>query len=116
LVGQSDAVVAVVDTAVIGAAGLRYSSLLGGADVDFFTTLLVEDSGVITLAGASGGGFPGTPGAFDPVGSPRDVLVARIDPSGRGTADLHYVSYLGGPGGVEDWGLGLAWSHDGIVA
>src|SRR5690606_8348477 len=26
------------------------------------------------------------------------------------------VSYLGGPGGVEDWGLGLAWSHDGIVA
>ncbi len=114
--GTTDGVVAVLRTAGMGPADLRYSTLVGGPAGDWLFTLLVEDSGVITAAGLSMGGFSGTPGALQPSHQPpADTWLARIDPRGNGNADVHYVSFLGGAGGSEEWAIGLAQNGDGLM-
>jgi hypothetical protein len=116
LSGQTDGVVAALRTEGRGASDLRYSTLVGGPSGDWLFTLLVEDSGVITAAGTSEGGFPGTPGSLQPISSPpRDNLLVRVDPRNGGNADLHYVSFFGGLGGVEEFAIGLARHGDGLV-
>jgi hypothetical protein len=114
--GQTDGVVAVLRTEGRGVPDLRYSTLVGGPSGDWLLTLLVEDSGVITAAGASEGGFPGTPGSLQPIASPpRDSLLVRVDPRNNVSADLHYLSFFGGLGGVEEYAIGLARHGDGLV-
>lgn len=115
LAGNNDGVLAVVDPGRSGAASLRYATLLGGAGVDYFTTLLVEDAGVITAAGTSGGGITATWGAFRSQPSPLDAVLLRLDPRRQGAADLHYLTYLGGPDGASETAVAIARNGDGLV-
>ena len=115
LSGLNDGVITVLDTGVQGTAALRYSTLLGGTGTDYLATLLIEDSGVITAAGASGGGFVGTPGAWRPNPSGPDAVLLRLDPRGQGAGDLHYLSFLGGAGGGSEVAVALARHGDGLV-
>jgi len=67
------------------------SSSVGG-----FTYPRVDASGVVTIIGAAGSMFPGTPGAYDEVYGPgQQFQIARLDPYGR--RFLH-LTHVGGTG------------------
>lgn len=117
LAGATDGVLAVLRTAGQRSADLNYSTLLGGPSRDWLFALQVEDTGVLTAAGLSEGGFTGTIGAMQPLPQPpRDAWIVRLDPRGGGAADLHYATFLGGPGGSEEWAYSLALHGDGLLA
>jgi hypothetical protein len=82
-----------------------YSTLLGGSDDDEGKDVCVDHLGAVYLTGVTvSADFPVTAGAFSAVHSGlRDVVVAKLDPSGGG---LEYATFLGGSG--SDWGKSLA--------
>ncbi len=104
--GGMDCVVSVLDPTAAGAASLRYSTFLGGPDDDGSMAITAESSGVLLVSLIAKPGLPTTAGASIPVhpggGDPAGA-VARLDPAGGGTADLHYASYLDdGPTFITD--------------
>jgi Abnormal spindle-like microcephaly-assoc'd, ASPM-SPD-2-Hydin/Beta-propeller repeat len=119
-----------LDPAQTGAAGLVYSSYLGGTSGDIGEGIAVDAKGNayvtgLTLSPPGSGGavtnladFPVTAGAFQSVlNSPNgNAFLARIDTTQAGTASLIYSTYLGGsdvniataPAGFGDTGFGVA--------
>jgi hypothetical protein len=81
---------------------LRYSTFFGGnGGEDSIRCLTVDASGLVTVCGhTSGGSFPTTPGAYQRQFPPQSSggMVARFELAGNGSRDLHYSSYVGGPG------------------
>jgi Beta-propeller repeat/Thrombospondin type 3 repeat len=79
---------------------LVYSTFLGGAEDDGpnGAHIAVDGTGAAYVTGdTTGGGFPTTPGAFDPVGwIGQDGFVTKLDASGSA---LVYSTYLGGTSG-----------------
>jgi len=87
-----------IDPLKAGAAGLMYSTLLGGANGDFGEAIAIDKNGRAWIAGrtASAGDFPrvlATQGTF---GGNYDAFVALIDPALSGAASLRFSSFLGG--------------------
>jgi hypothetical protein len=105
--GGQDAFVVRLDTTRPGAAGLEYSTLLGGSSNDRgFEIEISRDDATITGIVASPD-FPVTANAYDQsFNGLLDVLVARLDTGKAGAAGLEYSTYLGGSG--QDGGRGLA--------
>ncbi len=100
--------------AVLNAAGdaLEYATYIGGQGAnDSGRAIAVDSTGMIYVAGstdsdntggAPGKQFPTTAGAYDTTwGGNFDAYVVKLDPSGNGTSDLLYATYLGGTTGNE---------------
>ena len=79
-------------------ANLLASTFLGGADHDEATSISIDASGNIFVAGYTGSSdFPVTPGAYDKTynGDPRDVFVSKLDSN---LQNLHASTFIGGAG------------------
>jgi hypothetical protein len=99
--GGIDGFVARLDTGA-GAAGLEYSSFLGGGGPDSGRGIVVKGNDAF-IAGPTGSpNFPTTANAFDDSfnGGGLDAFVTRLDLN-QGAAGLEYSTYLGGAG-TED--------------
>lgn len=88
----------VIDPSVSGAAGLVYSTFIGGSGNDVAVGVAVDGAGVAYVAGYTlSEDFPTTDGAFQVVVSAlTNAFVSVIDPSVDGAGGLVYSSYLGG--------------------
>ena len=96
--GSSDAVLALLDPSLSGAAQLVYSTFLGGSGSESVNAIQVDASGAVYLVGnTSSADFPATAGAFQTTyGGGWDMYVAKLNPLGGGASDLVYATYLGG--------------------
>jgi hypothetical protein len=83
---------------------LFYGSYAGGLGIDFVLASSVDDHGIVTVAGATTGGFPVTPGAFSTTyfGGQFDAFVARVElqpigvvPFGESTPNCHEPFQIG---------------------
>ncbi len=95
----------------MAAAGFPYSTHIGGGNDDWASSLAVGPQGDIFLTGYTfSSNFPGA-GAVSPKGA--DVLVMRLDPTGK---QIRYSVLIGGAG--DDRGLSIAvnGSNEVVVA
>jgi hypothetical protein len=88
---------------------LVYSTYLGGLGFEGATGLALEPDGTVTVSGGTQSkNFP-TRHAFQVARhGPGDAFVSRLDPTG---SELIYSSYLGGRGGVIDFGDAITVGH-----
>jgi hypothetical protein len=101
--GQSDAFVAKLDPR---GSDLRWSTFLGGGQVDNAWSLALDEEGNILISGSTRSeDFPVTPGAFDTTLSRGnyDAFVVKLNDSG---SELIFGTYCGGSG----------WEHGQDVA
>ncbi len=91
---------------------IGFSTLLGGADDEFTSGLVVDGTGAATLTGAtfSAGSpppaFPTSADAYEGVhNGGRDVFVARFSPDG---SDLQYSTFVGGSGNEQGEAIAAA--------
>ncbi len=90
-----------------GAAGLRYSSYLGGSVFDSAAAVAVDGSGRIYITGQTkSADFPVQAALQPALGGGADAFVVQLDPSLSGAAGLTFGSFLGGF--QDDEGLGIA--------
>jgi Beta-propeller repeat len=90
--------------------GLLYSSCFGAEATEAISfygvggyAIAVDASGTAYITGTSGGGFPATPNAFQPVTTGgRIPIVAAINPALQGNAQLVYSTYLGNSNWNDD--------------
>ena len=99
------------------AAGLIYSSYLGGGSSDGAYAIAVDADGAAYVTGQTfSTDLPITPGVADPTTSSNEAFVAKITPDG---ADLVYLTYLGGSdaqgGSGVDYGTGIAVNAEGAA-
>ncbi len=96
--------------------GLVYSTLLGGAAVDFGVRIALARDGsnsAFVLGETSSTNFPTTPGAFDTTGNGSfDVFVTKLNPAGSA---LQYSTLLGGTNMDVAGGLAIDASGDAFV-
>ena len=113
--GVNDAYLVKLDPAVAGAAGLLYSSYLGGNDDDQGYGLAVDGSDVAYVTGfARSPNLPVAGGPFQPWNAGTwDVFVMKLNPALSGAASLLYSTYLGGLS--TDAGYGLALDASGSI-
>jgi hypothetical protein len=110
----SVAFVSLIDTTLSGSASLKYSSFLGGSQTNTATGIAADSSGNAYVVGsAHGADFPTTPFAVQispESGSSGSGFVTKMNPRGKGAADLVYSTYFGGAGsnGVFDEINGVA--------
>jgi len=106
--GARDGVLVRMDPQGNGASDLVYATFFGGYHYDHFMDLFVDESGIVTVVGATQSpDFPTTAGAFmTTIGGIRDAVLARFDPQGGGASDLLYASFLGAT--RAEWGLSVA--------
>jgi len=90
---------------------LVYSTYLGGSGADLGRAIAVDATGAAYIAGITeSSDFPVTPGAFQTAfrggagSNPRDVFVAKINAAGT---HFDYVTYLGGSGNDEAFGVAV---------
>jgi hypothetical protein len=98
--GQSDAFITKLDTNAAGAAGLLYSTYLGGSGNDIGYGLTTDGAGNVYVAGYTPStNFPTTPGAYQTsyAGS-GDVFLTKLNTNAAGAASLAYSTYIGGSG------------------
>jgi hypothetical protein len=110
--GLLDVLVARLDTGTRGAAGLEYSTFLGGSGQDGGRGLAVRDRDVYLTGPVGSADFPVTSSAFDSDfnGGATDAFVTRLDTRKSGGAGLEYSSYFGSSG--DDEGFSLAVKED----
>lgn len=92
-----------------GGGPLIFSTLLGGAGDDVGTGIAVDPAGSVYITGTTTGGFPTTPGAFQPSppvqpSIPAALFVAKLNP--QGSKFDYSTCLLSGPAGAQ--GLGTA--------
>ncbi len=93
------------------AAGLIYSSYLGGDSSDGVYAIAVGADGAAYVTGQTfSTDLPITPGVADPDTSGNEAFVAKIAPDG---ASLVYLTYLGGAS--VDYGTGIAVNAEGAA-
>jgi hypothetical protein len=113
LAGANDVFVTRLDTQRAGAAGLEYSTYLGGSADDFGRGIAIEGADAFVTGDTFSPNFPVTPNAFQPTkaGPPagpiaNDAFVTRLDTGRTGRAGLEYSTFLGGF--LPDIGRGIA--------
>jgi hypothetical protein len=106
--GSSDSFVAEIDPAVSGAAGLVYSTYLGGSGADVGEGIAADGDGhPIAVGTTSSTNFPVTRHAFQTsLRGSRDAFMAELSTAASGKRSLLYSSYLGGS--ASDRGLAVA--------
>jgi uncharacterized repeat protein (TIGR01451 family) len=92
-----DAYLAVIDTTQAGAAGLVYSTYMGGTGTDYGLGIAYIGNRQVYVVGEADPGFP-TANALDATynGGNSDGFVARIDTSQAGAASLVWSTFIGG--------------------
>jgi len=122
--GAGDAFFSKINTnsAVSGAAGLLYSTLLGGAGLDQGNSIAVDASGNAYVAGVSNSLNLGTAGAYQtnctaPSGNTceGDAFVAKFNPSATGAASELYFTYVGGSLADSATGVAVDASGDAYI-
>jgi hypothetical protein len=94
--GRTDAFLASVTS---DGSTLRYSTYLGGQDVDWASGIAVDNTGAAYVVGlTSSTDFPTVNAWRTAKAGSHDAFVARMNPAGTG---LEYSTYVGGAG--EDW-------------
>ncbi|MGD0153778.1 MAG: SBBP repeat-containing protein [Thermacetogeniaceae bacterium] len=101
LKGHGNAFVSVINTTAYDAAGLVYSTYLGGSRYDKGQGIALDNTGNSYVTGyACSRDFPVTTSAYQPVLNSKaggsNAFVARINTSVSGTDSLIYSTYLGG--------------------
>jgi hypothetical protein len=110
----SVAFVSLMDTTLSGSASLKYSSFLGGSQTNTAAGIAADSAGNAYVVGsAHGADFPTTPFAVQispESGSSGAGFVTKLNPGGKGAADLVYSTYFGGAGsnGIFDEINGVA--------
>jgi len=122
--GAGDAFLSKINTnsAVSGAAGPAYSTLLGGAGLDQGNGIAVDASGNAYVAGLSNSLSLGTAGAYQtnctaPSGNTceGDAFVAKFNPSATGAASELYFTYVGGSLADSATGVAVDTSGDAYI-
>jgi hypothetical protein len=120
--GASDAFVTRINTATGGAAGLLYSTYLGGNGADVGRAIDVDASANAYVTGETlSTNFTLTTGALDPTcgtdggcnGGKKDAFVTKINTAAAGGASIAFSTYLGGED--ADIGYGIAVDGSGNV-
>lgn len=120
--GASDAFVTRINTTLGGAAGLLYSTYLGGNGADVGHAIDVDASGNAYVTGETlSTNFTLTAGALDPIcgtdgncnGGKKDAFVTKINTAASGGASVVFSTYLGGE--QADIGYGIAIDGSGNV-
>ena len=108
----TDGYFTIIDPAQSGAAGLIYSTYIGGnMNMDAVNAIALDGSGRAYLAGKTDAmsGFQVTSNAYQSTGGGGpDAFLVVLDPSQSGSAGLIYGTYLGGP--APDMAYGIAYS------
>ncbi|MCI0587211.1 MAG: hypothetical protein L0323_10265 [Planctomycetes bacterium] len=119
--GGYDVFVARLDPSQPSSQQLLYSTFVGGTGPEWVQGLSADASGVVTIAGQAGPGYPTTPGAWDTAhnspGGPGpafyDAFVSRLDPSQPSSRQLLYSTFVGGVSGDSPRALSVEAS--GVV-
>ena len=86
-----------IDPLKTGAAGLMYSTFLGGANRDFGEAIAIDKNGRAWITGRTASSdFPRVRATQGTFGGNYDAFVAQIDPALSGAASLRFSSFLGG--------------------
>jgi len=113
--GFADAFVAKLDPAAVGAAGLLFSTYLGGTGDDTARAIALDSTNRTYVTGSTASDpFPTTPGVYQDflMGIANDVFVAKLNPdSATAAGSLVYSTYIGGGG--SDNGNGIAVDASG---
>ena len=93
-----DLFLTIINPTKAGAAGLYYSTYLGGSDEDYLYDLAVTGGKAWLTGEVYSTDFPTTSNAFSSSyrGGGSDAYLAVITPDGAGNRDLFYSTYLGG--------------------
>ncbi|HEV3365696.1 MAG TPA: SBBP repeat-containing protein, partial [Acidimicrobiia bacterium] len=125
--GNTDSYLTVIDTARAAAAGLRYSSFLGGDGIDEGRAVAIDTAGIAYVTGTVTGISRELGSTTFPVKNPltgeylgagpydgssyrggySDAYVAKIDVTLRTGDTLGWSSLLGGGGTEEGWGIAV---------
>ncbi|MCK4761737.1 MAG: SBBP repeat-containing protein [Candidatus Aminicenantes bacterium] len=111
--GDSDAFVVKLDTIRSGAAGLVYSTYLGGSGYDEGYEIAVDGSSYIYVTGRTNSANFAALNQYQEHQGDYDAFLTKLDPSRSGNSALIYSTYLGG--GMEDYGFGLDVGQDGCA-
>ncbi len=100
---------------------LSFSSYFGGSGDEHATSVAVDSTGNIYLAGSTNSpNLPVTPGVFQSAlktTSPNtNVYIAKINPSANPAPSFVYVTYLGGNGSDTPAGIAVDGAGDAFVA
>jgi len=105
LIAQTDVFLAIVDTTAAGNFALVYASYIGGAGIDVPTSVAVDASGNMYVAGStSSANFPLAGNSFTttpPASSYTAAFVLELNPGIYGASSLVYSTYLGGTTGND---------------
>jgi len=113
------AFISLVDPGLTGSASLKYSTFLGGTGSSTAFGIQADAAGNAYLAGqTNSSSFPVTSGAFQPTlatGAAADAFLSKLNPGGKGAADLLYSTYFGGKNGgsVTDMANAIAIDASG---
>jgi hypothetical protein len=113
------AYITLLDTTKNGSNSVTYSTYLGGSAGDTGFGIRVDAAGIAYVGGTATSNNLGGGGTFKRLGSFQPTLsntngtpfIAKLKPSGAGSADLLYATYFGGSGnasGNADQGFGIA--------
>jgi hypothetical protein len=107
--GKGDLFVARLDLRRAGLDQIRYSTYIGGTDLDQPWNTVLDAAGRLYLTGSTlSTDFPITQGAFQTQSAgDADVFVVRFDPSQPGGREVTYSSYLGGNNTDTAYGLAV---------
>jgi hypothetical protein len=109
----SDAFVVKLDTNLAGAASLRYSTYLGGANNEGASGVAVDAAGNVYAAGTTDStDFP-VRNQYQTDQPSTDAFVTKLNPNLAGAASLLYSTYLGGDS--YDYALSIAADSSGIA-
>ena len=100
--GNSAAFVSLLDTGATGSASLTYSTYLGGSVNATGFGIRADAQGNAYIGGGTASpDFPLTAGAFEaklPAGAAGVGFLSKLNPGGKGAADLVYSTFFGGSG------------------
>ncbi|MHC4320207.1 MAG: DUF7948 domain-containing protein, partial [Planctomycetota bacterium] len=109
------AFVAQLDPGQVGLDQLPWCTFVGGTGRDFPWDLVVDDTGIVTVAGVTdASNFPTTADAYDTThNGATDAFALRLDPDQLGVDQLLWSTYLGGL--LDDWAAAVDVNDAGVV-
>lgn len=98
------AIVSLLDTSLPAGTALQYSTFLGGSNTTGFGIQADASGNAYVGGGTASTAFPVSKGAFQTAfaaGATSQGFVSRLDPGGKGAADLVYSTFFGGSGSAS---------------